>query len=665
MALVVKDRVKEQTTTTGTGSVTLGGAVSGFQTFGAAVGNANTTYYAIVHQTADEWEVGLGTYTAAGTLLSRDTILESTNSDAAVNFSAGTKDVFVTYPSDKAIYADGSGNVGIGTSSPDRLFEVDEASGDAYIRLRASDTGGGADTIFENLCADNGQNNYIYFGDLDDVNIGIIRYSHASDFMSFTTNATERMRITSTGNVGIGTSSPGGDLHIQGAVGNQVRLYLTDGDATGTGNSLLISKSGTLSYVSDRQAGSSLFFGTADTERMRIDSSGRVGIGTSSPASRLTVSDGSSGLTPFSDTDVFIDSNGSNYLQFGSGISSSPAIYFGDSADGDAGGIIYSHATDAMSFRANAAERMRIDSSGNVGIGTTSPSTKLHVVDSTTGGQLIVASTGTDSVDKVGTFATQHYTNAEEPVLGLAIQSTSTENKVFIGGVFTQFNAATEIRFYTASNNTTLGGSERMRIDSSGNVLIGTTTNPASQRMAVLGGGVQFSGGTSAQEGLRIQRASGYASITGINNNNNAFNAISFFTGGTAALHITTGNNVGIGTSSPAKQLEITKSARAIITSLTDATSITSDFDTAQNFAVTLGGNRTLENPSNIDPGQTGSIFVVQDGTGGRTLSFGSYWKFAGGTAPTLSTAISAVDRIDYVVYTSTAIHAVASLNIS
>jgi hypothetical protein len=665
MALVVKDRVKEQTTTTGTGSVTLGGAVSGFQTFGAAVGNANTTYYAIVHQTADEWEVGLGTYTAAGTLLSRDTILESTNSDAAVNFSAGTKDVFVTYPSDKAIYADGSGNVGIGTASPDRLFEVDEASGDAYIRLRASDTGGGADTIFENLCADNGQNNYIYFGDLDDVNIGIIRYSHASDFMSFTTNATERMRITSTGNVGIGTSSPGGDLHIQGAVGNQVRLYLTDGDATGTGNSLLISKSGTLSYVSDRQAGSSLFFGTADTERMRIDSSGRVGIGTSSPASRLTVSDGSSGLTPFSDTDVFIDSNGSNYLQFGSGISSSPAIYFGDSADGDAGGIIYSHATDAMSFRANAAERMRIDSSGNVGIGTTSPSTKLHVVDSTTGGQLIVASTGTDSVDKVGTFATQHYTNAEEPVLGLAIQSTSTENKVFIGGVFTQFNAATEIRFYTASNNTTLGGSERMRIDSSGNVLIGTTTNPASQRMAVLGGGVQFSGGTSAQEGLRIQRASGYASITGINNNNNAFNAISFFTGGTAALHITTGNNVGIGTSSPAKQLEITKSARAIITSLTDATSITSDFDTAQNFAVTLGGNRTLENPSNIDPGQTGSIFVVQDGTGGRTLSFGSYWKFAGGTAPTLSTAVSAVDRIDYVVYTSTAIHAVASLNIS
>jgi hypothetical protein len=96
---------------------------------------------------------------------------------------------------------DSSGNVGIGTASPDRLFEVDEASGDAYMRLRASDTGGGADTIFENLVADNGQNNYIYFGDLDDVNIGLIRYSHASDFMSFTTNASERMRINSSGNL--------------------------------------------------------------------------------------------------------------------------------------------------------------------------------------------------------------------------------------------------------------------------------------------------------------------------------------------------------------------------------------------------------------------------------------------------------------------------------
>jgi hypothetical protein len=123
--------------------------------------------------------------------------------------------------------------------------------------------------------------------------------------------------------------------------------------------------------------------------------------------------------------------------------------------------------------------------------------------------------------------------------------------------------------------------------------------------------------------------------------------------------------NVGIGTTSPAKQFEITKSARATINSLTDGATITPDFDANQNFTVTLGGNRTLANPSNIDAGQTGSIFVVQDATGGRTLSFGSYWKFAGGTAPTLSTGTNAVDRIDYIVRTGTSIHAVASLNLS
>ena len=98
------------------------------------------------------------------------------------------------------------------------------------------------------------------------------------------------------------------------------------------------------------------------------------------------------------------------------------------------------------------------------------------------------------------------------------------------------------------------------------------------------------------------------------------------------------------------------------VATLTDGASITPDFGANQNFTVTLGGGRTLENPSNMVVGQTGSIFVVQDATGSRTLSFGSYWDFAGGTAPTLTTTASAVDRIDYIVRTSTSIHAVVTL---
>ena len=95
MALVVKDRVKETTTTTGTGTLTLAGAAGGFQAF-SAIGDGNTTYYAIVDSATGDWEVGLGTYTASGTTLSRDTILESSNSGSAVNLAAGTKSVFAT-----------------------------------------------------------------------------------------------------------------------------------------------------------------------------------------------------------------------------------------------------------------------------------------------------------------------------------------------------------------------------------------------------------------------------------------------------------------------------------------------------------------------------------------------------------------------------------------
>jgi hypothetical protein len=107
MALVLADRVKETTTTTGTGTVTLLGAATGFQSF-AAVGNANTTYYCIAGQTTNEWEVGIGTYTSSGTTLARTTVLASSNSGSLVTFSAGTKDVFVTYPSSRSVYADGT-----------------------------------------------------------------------------------------------------------------------------------------------------------------------------------------------------------------------------------------------------------------------------------------------------------------------------------------------------------------------------------------------------------------------------------------------------------------------------------------------------------------------------------------------------------------------------
>lgn len=144
---------------------------------------------------------------------------------------------------------------------------------------------------------------------------------------------------------------------------------------------------------------------------------------------------------------------------------------------------------------------------------------------------------------------------------------------------------------------------------------------------------------------------SGAATLTGVLKGNGT----SAFTAATAGT-----DYAGIDTAQT-----FTKGQRGEITALTDGATITPDLADSNNFSVTLGGNRTLANPSNIVAGQSGSFFITQDGTGSRLLSYGSYYDFAGGTAPTLSTTASAVDRIDYVVRTSTSIHCVFTANYS
>lgn len=109
MALILSDRVQETSTSTGTGTISLAGAVTGYQSF-AVIGNTNTTYYTIADQSGSNWEVGIGTYYSGNTSLARTTILASSNANAAVVFTAGTKSVFVTYPAEKAVYLD-AGNV--------------------------------------------------------------------------------------------------------------------------------------------------------------------------------------------------------------------------------------------------------------------------------------------------------------------------------------------------------------------------------------------------------------------------------------------------------------------------------------------------------------------------------------------------------------------------
>ena len=116
----------------------------------------------------------------------------------------------------------------------------------------------------------------------------------------------------------------------------------------------------------------------------------------------------------------------------------------------------------------------------------------------------------------------------------------------------------------------------------------------------------------------------------------------------------------GVGTAQ-----SFTKGQRGAVVALTDGATITPNFNDSNNYSLTIGGNRTLANPTNITAGQSGVIVITQDGTGGRTLAFGSYWDFSGGTAPTLTTAASAVDVLVYYVNSTTSITASLISNIS
>jgi len=147
MALVIDDRVQETTTTTGTGTLTLAGAVTGYQSF-SAIGNGNTTYYCITDGT--NWETGLGTYTSSGTTLARTTVLESSNSGSLVNFPAGSKNVFVTYPASQATLLDAAQTLANKTLTSPTINGTSSDANWKYRAVRFDFEGANGDTVAYN-----------------------------------------------------------------------------------------------------------------------------------------------------------------------------------------------------------------------------------------------------------------------------------------------------------------------------------------------------------------------------------------------------------------------------------------------------------------------------------------------------------------------------------
>ena len=241
-------------------------------------------------------------------------------------------------------------------------------------------------------------------------------------------------------------------------------------------------------------------------------------------------------------------------------------------------------------------------------------------------------------------------------------------------GEFTASANPTRLSFTTGSSESAAASATpKMTLSSAGKLGIGTTAPTELLHIASTGdatikleadtdnaGGedhnpklelVQDGGGTTASIFLDQYNI--------LNMYNVAAGDMRFGTSNTERMRIKFDGRVGIGINDALKKLHVDGPALSTVFTLTDASTVTSDFDTGQNFTLTLAGNRTLGAPSNVDAGQVGSIFIIQDGTGSRTLAYNSIWKFAGGTAPVLSTAAGAIDRLDYIVQSGTAIQAV------
>ena len=355
---------------------------------------------------------------------------------------------------------DSSGNVGIGTDSPNERLHLNVGdSGTNYLQFTNSTTGtGSTDGMLVGL--GNGEEATIW--------------QFENDYMRFGTNNTERMRIDSSGNVGIGTTSPRGTLDIDGARG----AYFT---TFGSGSYQLIggnTGSSTAAFRIDAVStgtGAQLQFATDGTERMRIDSSGNVGIGSSSPSGKLEVNTGV-GFAYFTRT---AGDNGSLNPAIALSIDSSKTRMYSYGAamtlwTGAVGGA--------------ASERMRITSSGNVGIGTTSPSAKLHTVGEIVGANATGFTSGMIGFTGLGSYnSSTAVENIDALYLrkggsdgsstSIAFASASGDN-YFVGSrikfIRTGSNSKGHLAFETKADTSTNTTVERMRIEDGGNVGIGT-----------------------------------------------------------------------------------------------------------------------------------------------------------------------------------------------
>lgn len=586
MAIIVNDRVRELTSTTGTGSVTLSGAPSGFQTFNAGIGVNNQTYYTIADAATGAWEVGIGTLTDA-TTLARTQVLRSSNANALVNFGSGSKDVFVTYPADMSVsqadtgtapnqiplnqylgsmaYEDNdsvnivSGQISTITNNP--TFSAGTANGVAYLNASKVLTTGSALT-FDGTnfgIGTNSPSSYLagvpglairgqYAGislSESTSNTYWLNYNDQGNLLWYRNAVGEVMRLTSTG-LGIGTSSPGSKLAITYPDGQRVtaltltqvgqKVFKIEGqwggaDVGGSG--------GVLQYVDSGALGFRV--GTSGIANLLLDSSGNLGLGVtpSAWATYKALQTGWSALAGYAGADTAVFSNAffdGGYKYIGNGFASqyrqiNSAHQWFTAPSGTAG--------DPITF----TQAMTLDASGNLLVGTTSALKTGNIKG--TGLALVGSSQNTGNE--------LFFYRADNLVMGyIGWETPGSANSPFL------FDSVNGNPIVWAISTT-----ERMRIDSSGNVGIGTT-GISNGKLTVLAGTsasgnslfLQNSDGTYNPY-LQVQHSSAGVKLYASSSAGGNASALTLSSAGVDTVTVL-GSNVGIGTSSPVNSASTT-----------------------------------------------------------------------------------------------------------
>ena len=680
MALVLNDRVKETTTTTGTGAVALDGAVSKFETFAAGIGNSNTTYYAIVHRTAVEFEVGLGTLDGDSSDLTRTTVISSSNSDNAVDFSAGTKDVFCTIPASKLVFEDASSNV---TLPNDLVLGSDSSvlkfGADSDTTLTHTDgTGLTLNSTNKLLFRDTG----LYINSSTDGQLDIVADSEIqiaattidiNGAVALNGAITGATNITLTGELDAATLDISGNADIDGTLEadaitiNGVTLAETISDTVGAMVTSNTESGITVAYddadntldftvgtLNQDTTGSAATLTTArNIGGTSFNGSANIAVALASVGTAVTVADESSDTTCFplfatAATGDLGPKSGSN-LTFNSSSGLLTATLLAGDLTGDVTGNADT-ATLASTITATANN-------------TTAETVYLTFVDGATGAQGIETDTGltwnpnTNVLTAANVAGTVTTATQNSITTATGLVSTGALNS---GSITSGFGTIDN-----GASNITSGGLLKLDVDADADDLTGDS---ATGRLTI-GAGEDlnlYHGGTNSyivnDTGDLIIDTAGDIKLDA------AGNDFKFLASGTEVFNITnSSSDVIIKPVVDAKDLifqqrdgtevmRIEDGAYASFAAaavnpeatLTDGATVSWNGLTSPVAKVTLGGNRTLAAASGVITGQFLSILFIQDGTGSRTITFNAAYEHTGDVAPVLTTTAAKGDLFVY-----------------